>query len=364
MLPEVGHINATLRIARRLLAAGAEVFYLRFSSSASALGLVQVRSVTSYRSIYQEPLRFNDDNPELFQIEALSSKPLSLLSDQAHSELGCLRARLKVLATDIQPDLVLIDAVLPRLAMLAASEGVRLDLLNTSLFNPIDLGSTGFESLISQTEIILCPREFDFLRAAKRCRHIYAEPSVDTEREEVPFPWEGVREDRQLVYCAIGSHVALLDPEGHFLQLIADVFEELADTQLVVSGMSRPADLRGDSIWVEEAPQLALLQRARMMISHGGLGSIKECVFHRVPMLIFPFIPEQSLNAGRIEYHGLGMRGGHQTARIDSVREMADTVLNSPSIRANLARMSDIFRRYDERSSSIDLILEHATHAN
>jgi UDP:flavonoid glycosyltransferase YjiC (YdhE family) len=57
---------------------------------------------------------------------------------------------------------------------------------------------------------------------------------------------------------------------------------------------------------LESAPQLAVLRRARAMITHAGLGSVKECVMLGVPMVAVPLDVDQPANAARIAYHGLG----------------------------------------------------------
>jgi UDP:flavonoid glycosyltransferase YjiC (YdhE family) len=57
---------------------------------------------------------------------------------------------------------------------------------------------------------------------------------------------------------------------------------------------------------VERAPQLEILRRASLMITHGGLGSVKECAALGVPMLVFPLKDDQPGNAARVEARGLG----------------------------------------------------------
>ena len=48
-----------------------------------------------------------------------------------------------------------------------------------------------------------------------------------------------------------------------------------------------------------------------MMITHGGMNSITECIFRQIPMLVYPLNRnwDQPGNAARIVFHGLGMSG-------------------------------------------------------
>ena len=55
-------------------------------------------------------------------------------------------------------------------------------------------------------------------------------------------------------------------------------------------------------------PQLGLLQRASPMITNGGPGTVRECIWFRVPMIVAPCRYDQPGNAARVVRHGLGRR--------------------------------------------------------
>jgi UDP:flavonoid glycosyltransferase YjiC (YdhE family) len=58
-------------------------------------------------------------------------------------------------------------------------------------------------------------------------------------------------------------------------------------------------------------PQVDFLKYTDFMITHGGLGSIKECFDAKVPMLVFPINKrvDQIGNGVRVEINGWGIRG-------------------------------------------------------
>ena len=58
-------------------------------------------------------------------------------------------------------------------------------------------------------------------------------------------------------------------------------------------------------------PQYHLLQYCDLMVTHGGMNSIVECIYRQVPMLAYPLNRcwDQPGNAARIVFHGLGMGG-------------------------------------------------------
>jgi len=54
-------------------------------------------------------------------------------------------------------------------------------------------------------------------------------------------------------------------------------------------------------------PQLQILERCSVFVSHGGMGGINEAMFYEVPMLILPKTIEQQINARRMEELGAGL---------------------------------------------------------
>ena len=62
---------------------------------------------------------------------------------------------------------------------------------------------------------------------------------------------------------------------------------------------------------LENVPQLDLLQHCDLMVSHGGLNSICECMQAGVPMLLCPLshTADHFGNAARVQFHGMGLIG-------------------------------------------------------
>ena len=64
-----------------------------------------------------------------------------------------------------------------------------------------------------------------------------------------------------------------------------------------------------DIVIVKKAPQLEILRRAHLMVTHGGANTIKECAFMGVPMISFPLGYDHPGNTARMVHHGLGLHG-------------------------------------------------------
>lgn len=161
-------------------------------------------------------------------------------------------------------------------------------------------------------QLILCPRAFEFPRALPpRCHDDIASVTIGEETVE-PSLREWL-ERRPLIYCALGSQ-GLWRPQHHALYEEVLTLAARRPELTFVIACDAEAQARygerapGNARVVGWAPQHALLGAASAMISVGGMGSIKECMWHAVPMVLVPqFNPYDAQgNAARVRHHGLG----------------------------------------------------------
>jgi zeaxanthin glucosyltransferase len=158
-------------------------------------------------------------------------------------------------------------------------------------------------AVISQT-----PQEFDYPNMHWPAEFHYAGPFHDDEgREPVPFPWDKLT-GAPLVYASMGTLVNGLE---HVYRVILDAVRGLSGIQLVLS-VGRNADIDdlgpipSNAIVVSSAPQIALLKRATLCITHAGLNTTLEALAHGVPMIAIPIGYDQPGVAARIAHHGAG----------------------------------------------------------
>ncbi|WP_347566229.1 glycosyltransferase [Scytonema sp. UIC 10036] len=64
--------------------------------------------------------------------------------------------------------------------------------------------------------------------------------------------------------------------------------------------------LPGSLIVVEYAPQLEVIAKASLTITHGGLNTVLDSLTHGVPLVAIPITYEQPGNAARIRWTGTG----------------------------------------------------------
>ena len=152
----------------------------------------------------------------------------------------------------------------------------------------------------------------------------WTEPSI---RLDVAFPYERLN-GKPLVYASLGT---LVNAGTSIFITIAAAFSTL-DVQLVLTtggGLSPAAlgELAGDPILVHHAPQLDLLRRATLVVTHCGVNTSLEALGAGVPMVCIPIGFDQPGNARRLERLGVCEIVRLAELSVDGLRAAAVKVL-------------------------------------
>ena len=203
------------------------------------------------------------------------------------------------------------------------------------------------------------PAEFEFPRRSLPENVHFTGPWHDpSSRPAVEFPFEKL-DGRPLVYASMGT----LQNRQHFIfRVIAEACAGL-DVQLVLSlgGGGKPEDLgklAGKPIVVEFAPQLELLKRAAMCITHAGLNTALECLSNGVPMLAIPIANDQPGVAARIVWTGTGEMVPLSKLSTASLRTEVRRVLGDQRYPDRARKLQEAIRSRDGISMAAALIEE------
>ena len=211
----------------------------------------------------------------------------------------------------------------------------------------IDFHTDMLAPKLNLPELVLCPSSFDFPDAVNTRRY-YAEASIDFERKEAEFPWEKIDPCHPIIYCALGS-LSILPKKVYqrFFQgviRVADMHPEYnwvvatGETQILHELGIVPCNV----IIVDVAPQMALLQRASLMINHGGTNTVKECMISGVPIIAFPIGFDTYGNTARVVYHGLGIKGDIRKINPDILDDLFQKIQSTPSFQVRASIMKKV----------------------
>lgn len=215
---------------------------------------------------------------------------------------------------------------------------------------------TDFGPQLILPEIVLSSQAFDFPggRYGDRC-YLGGFPDV------APVAAEQAWGDRPLVYASLGSAPEMYPHSRRFFAAVREASRLRPDWQWVVAsgGMKVPAG--GENLTVMDwVPQIGLLRKAAVMVTHGGIGSVMECIRHRVPMVIVPGGRDQPGNQARAIFHGIAV-GADMPALTGAVlAARVAEAMDSVPLRQALERMASRIDRESEGEDAVDLVVRVA----
>lgn len=198
-------------------------------------------------------------------------------------------------------------------------------------------------------ELTQMPQVFDFPLRYLPAHFYYSAPFINPEnRQPVAFPWDQLN-GKRIIYASLGTVVN--DHPAIYAAIFAAA-AQLPDTQLVLAcGCFCNPDHLGPpppgAIIVRYAPQLDLLRRASLCITHAGHNTTLEALSCGVPLVAIPLAFDQPGLAARIAHHGVGSFITPAALTPELLLEHLRRVLNDPAymaraqqLRAELARLN------------------------
>lgn len=101
-------------------------------------------------------------------------------------------------------------------------------------------------------------------------------------------------------------------------------------------------------------------KNVRAFVTHGGLLSLQEAVYHNVPMVGLPLMSDQHLNVKQAVTLGLARELTFETLSADSIYEAITTVLEDPGFQQRVEQRSRLLR--DQQTTPLDRAVYWSEH--
>jgi MGT family glycosyltransferase len=204
------------------------------------------------------------------------------------------------------------------------------------------------------------PADFDFPCANLPENFYYTGPFRNSSPRSVSFPFERLT-GQPLIYASLGS---VQNTKEEIFYCIASACEGL-DVQLVIThggGMSAAAvqKLPGYPLVVEYAPQLEVLAKASLTITHGGLNTVLDSLSYGVPLVAIPITYEQPGTGARIGWTGTGEVIPLSDLSIPKLRTAIQTVLTDDSYLKNASRLQQAIHQAGGVKRAADIVEQKA----
>jgi zeaxanthin glucosyltransferase len=202
------------------------------------------------------------------------------------------------------------------------------------------------------------PKAFDFESSHWPAQFHHTGPFHDGKgREPLDFPWDRLTGE-PLIYASMGT---ILNGRVDVFRTIIAALAKHKNAQLVLSigDQLQPQQLGTapkNAIIVNRAPQLDVLKRASVVITHSGLNTVLESLAQGVPQVAIPVTYDQPGVAARIAHHLTGVVTSLDKLTADHLSTLLGEVLNNSGYRKNAQRLQRAIGEANGLSAAVDII--------
>ncbi len=204
--------------------------------------------------------------------------------------------------------------------------------------------------------LVFTSRDFQPAVASFDERFAFVGPSVAARHEQVEFPWDQLG-DQLLIYISMGT---IFNNVADFYR---DCYAAFADRPYhVVMAIGTSVDERTlgtppPNFTVRRyVPQLEVLERAALFITHGGMNSVSEALLEGVPVLVVPQIGDQFFVAQQVAALNVGRSLAMAQVSPARLRELAAQILGDRQFAPAAQRIGASLRAAGGYLKAADLI--------
>jgi MGT family glycosyltransferase len=382
VMPAHGHVNPTLAVAGELVARGHEVIYYltdefapavrrlgaRFQPVGEGFDIIKAVEKQGGAFAHRGSDRMAKTLPMLFTLMAWQLQRAPALIDELRAEKPdaivydpmCVWGRLAPQALGV-PGIAFATSYVgargsrferemrarmpsPRSkAMLAAIARFEASALWLAARHGLPLIGIGdVFGAAERLTIVPMPRRFHPEAEQLDARYVFAGPFIGPRGGAEGFPLTEL-EGRRVLFISLGT-----TPMNNLPAFYDACMEAFGGSRFLVvmsSGSSTldPARIPANFIVRPRVPQLEVLARTSVFITHGGMNSTMEGLWNGVPLVVVPQMGEQAFTASRVAELGIGrsLEGVPLTAA--ALGEAVDAVDSDPAYRARaIAYQADV----------------------
>ncbi|THA23711.1 glycosyltransferase [Streptomyces sp. RKND-216] len=213
-----------------------------------------------------------------------------------------------------------------------------------------------FNAPADESNLVFLPRSFQPAHETFDERFAFVGPSVGS-RDDEP-DWEEPEPGRPVALVSRGS--MQIDGQAAILRTYIEAFAG-TDWHVVVAAAdhvdrdelgSVPDNVRLMS-WV---PQLSVLRRADVFVSHGGTNSVMEAMYLGTPVVAVPYTPEQHFIAERLAELGLGAHLPQDEVTPERLRTEAERLVADESVLAGVRALQREMHAVDGPAQAADRV--------
>ena len=212
--------------------------------------------------------------------------------------------------------------------------------------------------------IVYTSREFQLMGDRFPDRFKFVGPVLDPLSKKVDFPFER-SELHPLIYISMGT---VFNEDMGFYHACIEAFGDKPFQLVMAIGNSVDPEalepLPGNFVVRNFVPQLSILERCDLFVTHGGMNSVNEGLIHQVPLVVIPQRGDQFLVAARVEELGAGILIRNDQVCAESLWAGVDRVLSNGEFRQCAARVGKTLDAAGGLGSAVQEILAFSNEGN
>lgn len=169
-----------------------------------------------------------------------------------------------------------------------------------------------------------------------------------------------VKDDRPLIYISLGT---VVKGATSFFQNCIDAFRDEPVRVIISTGqqflLQKLKHIPTNIQIYQSVPQIEILKKADIFVTHGGMNSISEAFVQGVPMVVIPFMSDQPINARRIEELGLGKKLEYRSVNEERLKNIVFSVLSDHYIRNNILEMQKLVKAAPGNCGGARMIIDY-----
>ena len=387
--PEQGHINPTLPLVAELVRRGEKVIYYSLEDFQGAIEQTGA-TFRSYGEAYPFDPKQVDENQFTLLLRYLqvsqhvlgqllpqirAERPNALLYDQLCVWGQYLAQLLNVPAICSMPMFIITPHMILRDPAQIHNRLVSGKLIRDIRSVAAKISATYGVRKVSLFELANNPGQLNIVYTSKYFQpngnafdetYQFVGSSLLPRADAPPFPYEALDRDKPLIYISLGTQ---FNAQPEFYRRALAAFAQSRYQVVLSVGRKTPISSLGTIpshvIVRHSVPQLDILQRAALFITHGGMNSVSEAFSYGVPLLVIPQSADQPWVARRVAQLGAGKMLHQADVYPHKIRRLAEEILANPSYSQASARIGETLRQaggYLRAADEIQRFLGHTFH--
>ena len=171
-----------------------------------------------------------------------------------------------------------------------------------------------------------------------------------------------------VVYVSFGSALKPSQMTNQQKNVFIDSFNELKNTPIIWKWDDTPDGIPENVLLQKWLPQNDLLAHPnlKLFVTHGGLLSTQEALYHEVPLVGVPISNDQKPNLMRAQANGYAKMLNLQTMTKDDLLQAIKTSLNNQEMIDSMKKMHELFTDHSfggtpvkKAVAAVDLVVKH-----